>query len=48
MSAKAKPTDNFTTVISLHKGSNGEQAAREYLAKNEFHGKVIFVSDEDN
>jgi hypothetical protein len=34
MSAKARPLSNFTTVISLQKGSEGEKAAREYLAKH--------------
>lgn len=47
MSAKARPLDDFVTVISLHKGSAGEQYVREHLAKNPWHGRVIFVSNED-
>jgi len=48
MSAKALPLANFTTVISLHSGSEGEKYVREYLAENPWHGQVIFVSNEDN
>ena len=48
MSAKARPSSTFTTVISLQRGSEGERAAREYLNKNPWHGQVIFVSDENN
>ena len=48
MSAKALPLNNFTTVISLHKGSEGEKAARAFLANNKWHGNVIFVSNENN
>lgn len=48
MSAKARPIADFTTVISLHQGSEGEKYVREYLAENPWHGQVIFVSNEDN
>lgn len=48
MSAKALPLANFTTVISLHAGSEGEKYVREYLAENPWHGQVVFVSNEDN
>lgn len=48
MSAKALPLNNFTTVISLHKGSEGEKAAKEFLANNKWYGNVVFVSNEDN
>lgn len=48
MSAKARPLSNFTTIISLQKGSEGEKAAREYLSKHQWHGKLVFVSDENN
>ncbi len=48
LSAKARPLDNFTTVISLHSGSEGEAYVRDYLRENQWHGKVIFVSEEDN
>jgi hypothetical protein len=45
LSPKALPLDNFVTVISLHSGSDGEKYVREYLKENEWHGKVIFVSN---
>ena len=48
MSAKARPSSSFTTVISLQRGSEGEKAAREYLNNHPWHGQVIFVSDENN
>ena len=35
LSAKARPLDNFVTVISLHSGSEGEKYVREYLRENE-------------
>ena len=45
LSPKALPLDNFVTVISLQSGSKGESYVREYLRENQWHGKVIFVSD---
>ena len=48
LSAKARPLDNFVTVISLHAGSEGERFSREFMSKNEWYGKVIFVSNEGN
>ena len=48
LSAKARPLDNFVTVISLHSGSEGEKFVREHLRNNEWYGKVVFVTNEDN
>jgi len=48
MSAKALPLENFTTVISMHSGSEGEKYVKQFLAENPWHGKVVFVSNEDN
>lgn len=48
LSSHAKPLDNFVTVISLHKGSPGERYVRNYLKEHEWHGKVVFVSNENN
>lgn len=48
LSAKARPLDNFVTVISVHAGSPGEQYIREFVRNNEFYGKVVFVTNEDN
>jgi len=45
LSPKALPLDKFVTVISLQSGSEGERYVREYLKENQWHGKVIFVSD---
>lgn len=49
LSPKALPLkDNFVTIMSLHKGSKGEKFANEYISKNEWTGKLIVVTDEDN
>lgn len=48
LSPKARPLENFVTVISLHSGSDGERYTKEFLAKNEWYGKVIFVTNEGN
>ena len=48
LSAKARPVDNFVTVISTHSGSDGEKYIKDHVKNNEWMGKVIFVSDQDN
>ena len=48
MSAKARPIDNFVTVISTHTGTEGERYIREHVKENGWHGKVIFVSNDNN
>lgn len=48
LSPKARPLDNFVTVISVHAGSEGERYIREFVANSEWHGKVMFVSNEGN
>ena len=48
LSPKARPLDNFVTVISTHTGSAGEQYIREYVRESEWMGKVMFVSNEGN
>lgn len=48
LSAKAKPLENFVTVISLHSGSEGEKYVRDYLKTADWHGRVVFVSNEGN
>ena len=46
LSSKALPLDgNFVTVISTHKGSQGEKYVKEYLAENEWTGKVVMVTE---
>jgi hypothetical protein len=48
LSPKARPLDNFVTVISTHSGSNGEQHIKEFVRESEWMGKVVFVSNDDN
>jgi hypothetical protein len=49
LSPKALPLDgNFVTILSLHKGSSGEEFAKEYLKKHDWTGKLIIVTNEDN
>ena len=48
MSPKARPVDNFVTVISTHAGSPGEKYMQEFVKNSEWLGKVIFVSNDDN
>jgi hypothetical protein len=49
LSPKALPLEpNFVTIISTHKGSKGEQHIKEYLAENEWTGRVVMVTDKDN
>ena len=48
MSAKARPLDNFVTVISTHTGSEGERYIKEHVKDNEWFGNVVFVSNDDN
>jgi len=49
LSANALPLqDNFVTVMSLHKGSDGEKWVKEYLQNNEWFGRLVLVSDENN
>lgn len=48
-SPKALPlNDNFVTIISLHEGSEGAAWVREYLSKNEWTGKLVIVTNENN
>ena len=49
LSSKALPLEgNFVTVISTHKGSDGEKYVQEYLRSNQWHGKLIQVTNEGN
>ena len=49
LSPKALPlNENFVTVLSLHKGSPGEQWVREYLRDQEWTGRLVIVTDESN
>lgn len=49
MSPKALPLeDNFVTIISTHKGSDGEKYVEDYLCDHGWHGKLIQVTNEGN
>lgn len=48
LSPKARPLDNFVTVISTHAGSPGEKYIQDFVKDNEWLGKVVFVSSEGN
>ena len=48
MSPKARPVDNFVTVISTHAGSPGEKYMQEFVKNSEWLGKVIFVNNDNN
>ena len=48
LSPKARPVDNFVTVISTHTGSAGEQYIKEYVRDNEWMGNIVWVNEQDN
>jgi hypothetical protein len=49
LSHKALPLDgNFVTVLSVMEGSDGEAYVKEYLANNEWYGRIVLVSDNNN
>jgi lipid A disaccharide synthetase len=48
LSPKAPPVDHFTTVISIHKGSESEKYIRDFLKENEWKGRLIIVDNENN
>ena len=45
LSPKARPVDNFITVISTHSGSEGEKYIKQHVKDNDWMGKVIFVNE---
>ena len=49
LSANALPMDgNFVTFISVHEGSEGAEWVRKYLSENEWTGRVVLVTDNNN
>ena len=48
LSAKARPLDNFVTVISTHAGSAGEQYAKDYVREHGWTGKIVWVTNQDS
>ena len=48
LSPKAPTLDQYTTVISVQRGSDAEAYIRQFIAENEWLGRVIVVTNEDN
>jgi hypothetical protein len=48
LSPKAPHVDHYTTVISVHKGSEAEEYIRKFVEENEWKGRVIIVTNENN
>jgi intein/homing endonuclease len=48
LSPKAPPADNYTTIISLQKGSKTEEYVHAFLKEKSWFGRVIFVTNENN
>jgi hypothetical protein len=48
LSPKAPSLDHFTTVLSIHKGSEAETFIKDYLSEKEWFGRLIIVTDEGN
>jgi hypothetical protein len=48
LSPKAPPVDHFTTIISVHKGSEAEQFIKDFINEKGWHGRVILVNNENN
>jgi lipid A disaccharide synthetase len=48
LSPKAPGLENYTTVISVQRGSEAEQYIRQFISEKEWLGKVVIVSNEDN
>ena len=48
LSPKARPLDNFVTVISTHAGSAGEAYMKDFVRDSAWKGQVVWVNNEDN
>ena len=48
LSPKARPSENFVTVISTHQGSDGEAYIKEYVANSDWKGRIIWVNNVDD
>jgi hypothetical protein len=48
LSPKAPAMDNYTTVISVQRGSESEAYIREFVQEKEWLGRVIIVTNEEN
>jgi len=48
LSPKANPLSKFTTVLSVHRGSESEEYIREFLREKDWYGKLILIDNENN
>lgn len=48
LSPKAPPLEQYTTIVSVQQGSESEQLIRSFIKENEWLGRVIVVTNEDN
>ena len=48
LSPKAPGLENYSTIISVHKGSEAEIYIRDFVKEKEWLGKVIIITNEDN
>lgn len=48
LSPRAPPLEQYTTVLSLHKGSPAELFVRDFLKTNEWYGRLVIVTNENN
>ena len=48
LSPKAPTADNYTTILSLHRGTDAEQYVKNFLLDHPWHGRLIIVYNENN
>jgi lipid A disaccharide synthetase len=48
LSPKAPGLDKYATIISVQRGSESESYVRSFVQENEWLGRVLIVTDEDN
>lgn len=48
LSPKAPSLEHYTTVLSVHRGSESEKHIQKYLEENEWKGRLIVVYNDNN
>lgn len=48
LSPKAPSLEHYTTIISLHRGSEAETYVKNFLSEHEWTGRVLIVYNDDN
>jgi hypothetical protein len=48
LSPKAPPLSQYTTVISVHKGSDAETTIKQFIKEKGWHGRLVFVTNDGN